>query len=99
MSLAMDQIFCLAPSMRPPIEPVVSITKQTSRRGLTALAMALAGWLESASFGAARAQTPEGTKTAQLATAANERKRPLMTEREPSPARSTLKPEGHVQEL
>src|SRR6187551_485213 len=34
ISLAMDQIFCFAPSIRPLIEPVVSRTKQTSMRGL-----------------------------------------------------------------
>src|ERR1017187_10386344 len=34
MSLAMDQIFCFAPSISPPIEPVVSRTKQTSILGL-----------------------------------------------------------------
>src|SRR5262249_30271879 len=33
ISLAIDQIFCFAPSSRPPIEPVVSRTKQTSMRG------------------------------------------------------------------
>src|ERR1051325_6904981 len=33
ISLAIDQIFCFAPSIRPPIEPVVSRTKQTSMRG------------------------------------------------------------------
>src|SRR6266550_1686785 len=34
ISLAIDQIFCFAPSIKPPIEPVVSRTKQTSMRGL-----------------------------------------------------------------
>src|ERR1051325_3636477 len=34
ISLAIDQIFCFAPSSKPPIEPVVSRTKQTSMRGL-----------------------------------------------------------------
>src|SRR5947207_12146381 len=34
ISLAIDQIFCFAPSMRPDIEPVVSSTKQTSILGL-----------------------------------------------------------------
>src|SRR6266516_3494417 len=34
ISLAIDQIFCLAPSMSPDIEPVVSSTKQTSILGL-----------------------------------------------------------------
>src|SRR5882757_1774098 len=34
ISLAIDQIFCFAPSIKPPIEPVVSRTKQTSIRGL-----------------------------------------------------------------
>src|SRR6476660_1075986 len=34
ISLAIDQIFCFAPSINPPIEPVVSRTKQTSIRGL-----------------------------------------------------------------
>src|SRR5215467_11622421 len=34
ISLAMDQIFCFAPSIKSPIEPVVSRTKQTSIRGL-----------------------------------------------------------------
>src|SRR5213079_2866027 len=34
ISLAIDQIFCFAPSIRPPMEPVVSSTKQTSIRGL-----------------------------------------------------------------
>ena len=34
MSFAMLQIFCFAPAMRPPIEPVVSRTKQTSMRCL-----------------------------------------------------------------
>src|SRR5262245_17172964 len=34
ISLAIDQIFCFAPSSKPPIEPVVSRTKQTSTRGL-----------------------------------------------------------------
>src|SRR6185436_4635601 len=34
ISLAIDQIFCLAPSIKPPIEPVVSRTKQTSMRDL-----------------------------------------------------------------
>src|SRR4029453_13768388 len=34
ISLAIDQIFCFAPSSKPPIEPVVSRTKQTSIRGL-----------------------------------------------------------------
>src|SRR5206468_7955622 len=29
----MDQIFCFAPSINPPMEPVVSRTKQTSMRG------------------------------------------------------------------
>src|SRR6188472_2648398 len=33
-SFAIDQIFCFAPSIKPPIEPVVSRTKQTSIRGL-----------------------------------------------------------------
>src|SRR5436190_20068833 len=33
-SLAIEQIFCFAPSIKPPIEPVVSRTKQTSIRGL-----------------------------------------------------------------
>src|SRR5258706_4236308 len=37
ISLAMNQIFCFAPSIRPDIEPVVSSTKQTSRRGLADL--------------------------------------------------------------
>src|SRR5437016_3374988 len=32
MSFAIDQIFCFAPSINPPIEPVVSSTKQTSMR-------------------------------------------------------------------
>src|SRR5476649_2211163 len=32
-SFAMDQIFCFAPSISPPIDPVVSRTKQTSMRG------------------------------------------------------------------
>jgi hypothetical protein len=31
--LAMDQIFCLAPSINPPMEPVESSTKATSTRG------------------------------------------------------------------
>ncbi len=31
--LAMDQIFCLAPSISPPMEPVESSTKATSTRG------------------------------------------------------------------
>src|SRR5690348_2866005 len=35
ISFAMDQIFCLAPSMRPDMEPVVSSTKQTSIFGLS----------------------------------------------------------------
>src|SRR6266516_6126135 len=35
ISLAMDQIFCLAPSMRSFMEPVVSSTKQTSIFGLS----------------------------------------------------------------
>ena len=34
ISFAIDQIFCFAPSIKPPIEPVVSRTKQTSMRGL-----------------------------------------------------------------
>src|SRR3954451_22283147 len=34
ISLAIDQIFCFAPSIKPPIEPVVSRTKQTSMCGL-----------------------------------------------------------------
>src|SRR6188474_1736514 len=34
ISLAIDQTFCFAPSIKPPIEPVVSSTKQTSMRGL-----------------------------------------------------------------
>src|ERR1044071_10224901 len=34
ISLAIDQIFWFAPSIKPPIEPVVSRTKQTSMRGL-----------------------------------------------------------------
>src|SRR5438552_531415 len=38
----MDQIFCLAPSIRPPIEPVVSSTKQTSMRGFMSGAPVLA---------------------------------------------------------
>src|SRR6185295_7012515 len=38
ISLAIDQIFCLAPSMSPDIEPVVSSTKQTSIFGLSCLA-------------------------------------------------------------
>src|SRR5262249_10808448 len=33
ISLAIDQIFCLAPSINPLIELVVSSTKQTSMRG------------------------------------------------------------------
>src|SRR5690348_2597648 len=45
MSLAMDQIFCLAPSIRPPMEPVVSRTKQTSIRDL--------GWAGDGDGGAA----------------------------------------------
>src|SRR5688572_18393271 len=35
-SLAIDQIFCFAPSIKPPIEPGVSNTKQTSMRGALA---------------------------------------------------------------
>src|SRR6266545_1392271 len=35
ISLAIDQIFCFAPSMRPDMEPVVSSTKQTSIFGLS----------------------------------------------------------------
>src|SRR5437867_6936307 len=35
ISFAIDQIFCLAPSIRPDIEPVVSSTKQTSIFGLS----------------------------------------------------------------
>src|SRR5438094_1160623 len=42
ISLAIDQIFCLAPSIRPPIEPVVSRTKQTSIRGFASLVWVLA---------------------------------------------------------
>src|SRR5881394_2679691 len=42
ISLAIDQIFCLAPSIRPPIEPVVSRTKQTSMRGFASLVWVLA---------------------------------------------------------
>src|SRR5947208_10379722 len=42
ISLAIDQIFCLAPSIRPPIEPVVSRTKQTSIRGFASLVLVLA---------------------------------------------------------
>src|SRR5205814_4852052 len=42
ISLAIDQIFCLAPSIRPPIEPVVSRTKQTSTRGFASLVWVLA---------------------------------------------------------
>src|SRR5215468_2451713 len=34
ISLAIDHIFCFAPSIKPPMEPVVSRTKQTSMRGL-----------------------------------------------------------------
>src|SRR5690349_11646472 len=34
ISFAIDQILCFAPSSKPPIEPVVSRTKQTSIRGL-----------------------------------------------------------------
>src|SRR5437764_14224582 len=41
ISLAIDQIFCFAPSIKPPIEPVVSRTKQTSMRGLVLLAAAV----------------------------------------------------------
>src|SRR6267143_5196212 len=42
ISLAIDQIFCLAPSIKPPIEPVVSRTKQTSIRGFASLVWVLA---------------------------------------------------------
>src|SRR4029077_19528196 len=42
ISLAIDQIFCFAPSIKPPIEPVVSRTKQTSMRGFDSLAWVLA---------------------------------------------------------
>src|SRR5205807_2683759 len=42
ISLAIDQIFCLAPSIRPPIEPVVSRTKQTSISGFAPLVWVLA---------------------------------------------------------
>src|SRR5436305_14502210 len=42
ISLAIDQIFCFAPSIKPPIEPVVSRTKQTSMRGLAWRAGAVA---------------------------------------------------------
>src|SRR5438876_8038844 len=42
ISLAMDQIFCLAPSIKPLIEPVVSSTKQTSIRGFFSGASPLA---------------------------------------------------------
>src|SRR4029077_6407363 len=42
ISLAIDQIFCFAPSIRPPIEPVVSRTKQTSMRGFASLVWVLA---------------------------------------------------------
>src|SRR6267143_7233120 len=41
ISLAMDQIFCFAPSIKPDIEPVVSSTKQTSMCGLAGLVEAL----------------------------------------------------------
>src|SRR4029078_4268558 len=41
ISLAIDQIFCFAPSIKPPIEPVVSRTKHTSMRGLVSLAAAV----------------------------------------------------------
>src|SRR5438067_11666769 len=34
VSLAIDQIFCFAPSIKAPSEPVVSRTKQSSMRGL-----------------------------------------------------------------
>src|SRR6266567_5874736 len=42
ISLAIDHIFCLAPSIRPPIDPVVSRTKQTSMRGFASLVWVLA---------------------------------------------------------
>src|SRR5438067_8854212 len=42
ISFAIDQIFCFAPSIRPPIEPVVSRTKQTSIRGFASLVWVLA---------------------------------------------------------
>src|SRR2546423_6593277 len=42
ISFAMDQIFCLAPSMRPVIEPVVSSTKQTSILGFSFVCGSLA---------------------------------------------------------
>ncbi len=38
--VAMDQIFRLAPSSNPPIEPVVSSTKATSTVGFAVLATA-----------------------------------------------------------
>src|SRR5436853_1010336 len=42
ISFAIDQIFCFAPSINPPIEPVVSRTKQTSMRGFASLVWILA---------------------------------------------------------
>ena len=41
IALAIDQIFCFAPSMRPPMEPVESSTKATSTRGRAAAALAM----------------------------------------------------------
>ena len=35
ISLTIDQILLLAPAIKPPIEPVVSITKTSSMRGLS----------------------------------------------------------------
>src|SRR5438046_1286170 len=49
ISLAMDQIFCLAPSMRPVIDPVVSSTKQTSILGFSFVCGSFASALSGAS--------------------------------------------------
>src|SRR6267378_8605042 len=58
ISLAMDQIFCLAPSINPLIDPVVSSTKQTSIRGLEVLGAPFLGLDNSFSLAAPRRRAP-----------------------------------------
>src|ERR1041385_7803018 len=58
ISLAMDQIFCFAPSIRPDIEPVVSRTKQTSMRGLADLGWGFSDLSSASAVTANRAATP-----------------------------------------